>query len=84
MGALVAGFDAKSRLQEWCQREHLPLPAYALLSTDGPPHDRRFRVEVRVEGQPPAEGYGPSRKEAEMDAASKAISILLAAGGEAP
>jgi dsRNA-specific ribonuclease len=41
-------------------------------------------VEVRVEGQPPAGGSGPSRKEAEMDAASKAISILLAAGGETP
>jgi len=84
MGALVAGFDAKSRLQEWCQREHLPLPAYALLASDGPPHDRRFRVEVRVEGRPPAGGFGRSRKEAEMDAASKAISFLAAAGGEAP
>src|SRR3990172_347410 len=84
MGALVAGFDAKSRLQEWCQKEHLPLPAYALLSADGPPHARRFRVEVRVEGQPPAGGNGRSLKEAEMDAASIAISVLLAAGGETP
>jgi ribonuclease-3 len=84
MGALVAGFDAKSRLQEWCQGEHLPLPAYTLLSAEGPPHDRFFRIEVRVEGRPPAEGSGTSRKEAEMDAASKAISSLLAAGGETP
>jgi ribonuclease-3 len=84
MGALVDGFDAKSRLQEWCQGAHLPLPAYELLSSDGPPHDRLFRVEVRVEGQPPAEGSGASRKEAEMDAAAKTISFLLAAGGEAP
>ena len=84
MGALVAGFDAKSRLQEWCQAEHLPLPAYALLSADGPPHDRVFRVEVRVEGRPPARGSGTTRKEAEMAAASHAISLLLAAGGETP
>ena len=84
MGALVDGFDAKSRLQEWCQGEHLPLPVYALLSADGPPHDRRFRVEVRVEGQPPAGGSGKSRKEAEMDAAAKAISALLAEGGGTP
>ena len=83
MGALVAGFDAKSRLQEWCQREHLPLPEYALLSADGPPHERRFRVEVRVEGRPTSGGSGTTRKEAEMDAATKAISILPAAGGEA-
>jgi ribonuclease-3 len=84
MGALVAGFDAKSRLQEWCQGEHLPLPSYTLLSAEGPPHDRLFRVEVRVQGQPMAWGTGRSRKEAEMDAASKTISALLAAGGETP
>jgi ribonuclease-3 len=84
MGALVAGFDAKSRLQEWCQGEHLPLPSYTLLSAEGPPHDRLFRVEVRVQGQPMTEGTGRSRKEAEMDAASKTISSLLAAGGETP
>lgn len=84
MGTLVAGFDAKSRLQEWCQGRHLPLPAYRLLSSEGPPHDRVFRVEVRVEGQPPAGGSGKSRKEAEMLAAAKAISLLSAAGGETP
>lgn len=84
MGALVAGFDAKSRLQEWCQAEHLPLPEYALLSADGPPHDRLFQVEVRVEGRLPARGSGTSRKEAEMAAASNAILLLLAAGGETP
>ncbi len=56
MGALVAGFDAKSRLQEWCQGAHTHLPVYTLLSADGPPHDRLFRVEVRVEGHPPAGG----------------------------
>jgi ribonuclease-3 len=84
MGALVDGFDAKSRLQEWCQGEHLPLPAYTLLSADGPPHDRLFRVEVRVEGRRPAGGTGASRKEAEMDAAAKAISFLLAGGEGTP
>ena len=39
MGALVDGFDAKSRLQEWCQGERMPLPAYTLLSAEGPPHE---------------------------------------------
>ena len=72
-----------------CVGRHLPgdsdpLPAYALLSADGPPHDRVFRVEVRVEGRPPARGSGTTRKEAEMDAASKAISFLPDAGREAP
>jgi len=35
LGALVEGFDAKSRLQSGARREHLPLPAYTLLSADG-------------------------------------------------
>lgn len=77
------GFDAKSRLQEWCQRERLPLPSYRLLSTEGPPHDRRFRVEVRVEGRPPAEGFGTSRKEAETEAAAKAFERFVRVGEEA-
>jgi ribonuclease-3 len=84
MGALAAGFDAKSRLQEWCQGRHLPLPEYRLLSADGPAHDRVFRVEVRVEGQRLAEGRGKSRKEAETAAAADAISSLSAGGGETP
>jgi len=84
MGALIAGFDAKSRLQEWCQGERMPLPSYSLLSAEGPPHDRIFRVEVRVEGRPPAEGSGTTRKEAEMDAAAKAISRMPASGGKTP
>ena len=84
MGALVAGFDAKSRLQEWCQGEHLPLPEYRLLSADGPPHNRIFRVEVLVEGYPPVGGSGTSRKEAEMAAARKAVSRISVAGGGNP
>ncbi|GAB4230686.1 MAG: ribonuclease III [Deltaproteobacteria bacterium] len=82
--AFGARFDAKSRLQEWCQRERLPLPAYRLLSTEGPPHDRRFRVEVRVDGVPRAEGTGTSRKEAETEAAEKAIERFGREGMEAP
>ena len=83
MGALVEGFDAKSRLQEWCQRRGVPRPSYRLLSSEGPPHDRTFRVEVAVAGAKPAEGTGKSKKEAEMDAAGEILSRLSAAGEDA-
>ncbi len=82
MEALVAGFDAKSRLQEWCQREGAPLPEYRLLSADGPPHARFFRAEVRVGAHATAEGAGRSKKEAETAAAAEALSRLAAAGKE--
>ncbi len=82
MDALVAGFDAKSRLQEWCQQEGIPLPEYHLLSADGPPHEKVFRAAVQVPGIGTAEGLGRSKKEAETAAASEAISLLSAAGKE--
>ncbi|HEX9192043.1 MAG TPA: ribonuclease III [Candidatus Deferrimicrobiaceae bacterium] len=80
MGDLVAGFDSKSRLQEWCQGRGLSLPAYRLMSSEGPPHARMFRVEVSVAGHPPAKGSGRSIKEAEMAAAGAILSRLAAAG----
>ena len=80
MGELVAGFDAKSRLQEWCQGRGITLPAYRLLSSEGPPHAKTFRVEVSVAGRPPARGSGRSKKEAEMAAAGEILSRLAAAG----
>ena len=82
MDALVAGFDAKSRLQEWCQREGIALPAYRLLAAEGPPHAKVFRAAVRVPGLARAEGAGRSKKEAETAAASEALRQLAAAGKE--
>ncbi len=82
MNALVEGFDAKSRLQEWCQRKGLALPEYLLLSAEGPAHERIFRAEVRVAGRDSTEGTGKSKKEAETSAASEMLSRLSAAGEE--
>jgi ribonuclease-3 len=83
MGSLVAGFDAKSRLQEWCQRRGRPLPSYRLLSSAGPPHARTFRVAAEVEGRPPSAGEGRSKKEAEMAAAGEILSRLEGEGEDA-
>jgi ribonuclease-3 len=83
LGELVAGFDAKSRLQEWCQRKGIPLPAYRLASSEGPAHGKTFRVEASVAGFPAARGEGSSKKEAEMAAAGEILSRLAAAGEDA-
>ena len=37
--------SAKSRLQEWSQREHRIKPHYELVSTTGPDHDQTFTVQ---------------------------------------
>ena len=68
--------DYKSALQELLQGRELPLPEYRLVGTLGPDHRKVFQVEVVVNGEPLAESTGPSKKEAEQDAARAALDRL--------
>jgi ribonuclease III len=70
----VAGQDYKSGLQELVQARSQPLPEYRLVGTFGPDHDKRFEVEVLVAGETLARASGPSKKEAEQEAARLALS----------
>lgn len=65
--------DYKTRLQEVLQKEHKEAPSYELLTDEGPPHDRRFTVGVKVKDQKLAEGAGRSKKMAEQAAAKRAL-----------
>lgn len=76
---IVAGFDAKSRLQEWCQKHRTPLPRYRLVSAEGPAHSRTFVVTARLWDGREETGRGKTKKEAEMEAAERLLGIL---GGE--
>jgi ribonuclease-3 len=77
--ALVAGFDAKSRLQEWCQKHRASLPRYRLISAQGPPHSQTFIVSARLSDGREERGSGKTKKEAEMEAAERLLALL---GGE--
>jgi ribonuclease III len=68
--------DYKSALQEWLQSRDRGLPSYRLAAEVGPPHRRRFEVEVVVEGHPVARADGSSKKEAAQAAAKAALSLL--------
>jgi ribonuclease III len=68
--------DYKSALQELLQARDQPLPEYRLVGTMGPDHRKLFQVEVVVNGEPLAESMGPSKKEAEQDAARVALDKL--------
>lgn len=61
--------DAKTTLQEWAQGQKLPLPAYRVVSIEGPSHQPVFTVEVSVKGLPPIEARGRSKRAAEQLAA---------------
>ncbi len=65
--------DPKTRLQELIQAHHKSTPTYHLCSTSGPDHARRFEVEVRIGDQVLGKSYGPSKKEAEQNAAREAL-----------
>ncbi|HEX2164469.1 MAG TPA: ribonuclease III [Thermoanaerobaculia bacterium] len=71
--------DAKTRLQETVQGRGWPLPVYRLVDTAGPDHDKRFTVEVRLQGEPAGVGRGRSKKIAEQEAAAVALAALDAA-----
>ncbi len=80
--AIVTGtapWDFKTALQERTQKDGDGAPTYRLVRQSGPAHDRRFEVEVLLAGDALASGTGPSRKDAEQEAARAALEGLDAA-----
>lgn len=77
--------DFKSELQEWTQARHGETPTYALIGEEGPDHNKKFTVEVSIDGRPLARGEGSRIKLAENDAARHALATLKeeAVGGDA-
>ena len=73
--------DAKSSLQEWAMSKALPLPSYAEVSREGPPHEPVFTVVVSVAGYPETRAQGPSKRVAEQKAAAALFKIIEANSG---
>lgn len=61
--------DAKTRLQERCQKAGLNLPGYTVTGQSGPDHAPTFTITVTVEGRAPQTGTGGAKQEAEQAAA---------------
>jgi ribonuclease-3 len=68
--------DPKSALQEVLQARGEPVPEYAVIAEEGPDHRKSFRVQCRIGGAIAAEGVGYSKKEAQQDAARKALDAV--------
>ena len=51
-------------------------PDFRLVGEEGPDHNKRFFVEVTLNGTPVGSGSGHSKKEAEQMAAAAAIQAL--------
>jgi ribonuclease-3 len=65
---------SKSLLQELTQASGKGTPAYTIVRTEGPDHERRFKAEVSLRGERLGHGWGTTKKEAEQDAARHALS----------
>ena len=65
--------DYKTALQEKVQQKKNQTLSYQLVGEEGPDHDKRFRVEVLLNGSPIGSGTGTSKKRAEQDAARVAL-----------
>lgn len=68
--------DHKSRLQEITQKHGMGKPVYVRTGEDGPAHERRFYVEVRIDGVCRGKGQGARVKTAENHAAKIACDAL--------
>ena len=67
--------DYKSALQEAMQTDKRELN-YMLVDEEGPAHDKKFTVEVKIDGILYGRGVGNSKKEAEQEAAHDALNKL--------
>ena len=70
------GEDFKSALQERLQSLGKPLPEYRVVNEEGPDHRKVFHVHVVVAGDTVATAMGRAKKEAEQEAAKKALEKL--------
>ncbi len=69
--------DYKTQLQELVQQKKNQVLSYALVGQSGPDHDKKFDVEVSLNGTVVGFGSGSSKKRAEQMAAASAIEALF-------
>jgi ribonuclease-3 len=70
--------DSKSQLQHISQTRWRQIPAYSLVSSEGPDHAKTFTVEVAVGDRVLGQGQGRNKKQAELNAARQALETLEA------
>jgi ribonuclease-3 len=68
--------DPKTRLQEYQQGRHMPLPRYQVLLVSGPTNKQVFKVECRIPELEPVVAEGSSRRGAEQAAASQLLTAI--------
>ncbi len=68
--------DPKTALQEWAQARGHALPHYETVKIEGPAHERRFTVAVRVADLAAESAAGTSKRAAEVAAAAALLARI--------
>ncbi len=68
-GMLDPPQDPKTSLQEWTQKNKLPLPEYELVKQTGPAHNPEFTISICIEDYGKVSACASSKKIAEQKAA---------------
>lgn len=74
--------DYKTRLQEISQMLFRAPPEYRVVAESGPDHNKHFVTEIAVGGKTLGKGEGRSKKQAEQQAAKRALSELQKSGAQ--
>ncbi|MDO4593930.1 MAG: ribonuclease III [Tissierellia bacterium] len=69
--------DYKTRLQEYYNKNFKTILNYEITKEVGPDHDKTFYIEVKCKNRILAKGNGKSKKQAEQDAAKKALEKIV-------
>jgi ribonuclease III len=73
---LTTGMNYKSVLQQLAQKDYGATPAYHVLDEKGPDHFKSFKVCASIGSTHYCPAWGPSKKEAEQQAACNALAQL--------
>ena len=67
--SIITQVDAKTKLQEFSLKKYQKLPTYKIISNTGPRHKPIFKVAVKLPNSKFYSAEGPSKKDAEQNAA---------------
>jgi len=81
-GAYSHTMDYKSELQEIVQQYLGSMATYDIIAESGPAHNRQFVAQVSVRHLLTATGKGRSKKEAEQQAAKRALDQIIIKDGQ--
>ncbi|OGN59820.1 MAG: ribonuclease III [Chlamydiae bacterium RIFCSPHIGHO2_12_FULL_27_8] len=68
--------DYKGKLQEYSQKKYKLTPEYKVIKEEGPEHLKIFHIVVIINNEEVASAQGPSKKDAELQAAEIAYNKL--------